>query len=147
MFKKKPRPDDRRHDLQAGLQSAEIRLEALRGNAITVASNDPDKLAGLPEPAFHIEFEINALRAALGRVEQESAEAEEKEHQKADRLQREATSRQLHLMADGLEKAIAPVPGTLQALLEAVEVAANFGRTVAFAGHDVNSGIEQRKPR
>ncbi len=117
MFGKKPKPDD----LQARLQSAEERLESLRRQAIIAARDDPDKLASLSEQASGLEFEINALRAAIKQAEHEVAEAEAKERQKADRLQREATSRELHRLADGLEKAIVPVPDVLLGLKEAVD--------------------------
>jgi hypothetical protein len=60
------------------------------------------------------------LRAAIGKAEHEVAEAEELARREADKEQRGATAQELHKLADGLEKAVAPVPGALLTLKEAI---------------------------
>jgi len=116
MFKKKPKPDE----LQARLSAAEERLRSLRADAIIAARDNPDKLPALSKSAYSVEFEINALRAAIEQVEQDIDAAAENARREADRLQREATSRELLALADGLEKAAAPVPDALQNLQDAI---------------------------
>jgi hypothetical protein len=124
MFKKKsPKPDDlaaRHNDLQARLSAAEDRLTKLRADAVALASSDPDKLANLSSAAYHLEFEINALRAAIEQAEQDIEEANEKARREADKEQRKQTSRELLALADGLEKAVAPVPEALKNLQDAI---------------------------
>ena len=102
------------NDLWARLSAAEDRLETLRADAIIAASSSPDKLAGLSESTSRVEFEIGAMRAAIGQIEHEVAEAEELARREADKEQRQETSRELHKLADALEKAVAPVPDALK---------------------------------
>ncbi|MFZ3328218.1 MAG: hypothetical protein WA231_21060 [Methylocella sp.] len=123
MFKKKPKPDDlaaRRSDLSTRLSAAGDRLQTLRAEAVNVATGNPDQLAGLSEQVTKTEFEIGALRAAIGKADQDIAAAEEFVHLTADRLQREATAKELHALAVNLEQAVAPVPEVLEGLRVAI---------------------------
>ncbi len=152
MFKKSPKPDDlaaRRNDLQARLRAAEDHLTKLRADAVNAAGNaEADRLAGLSESAFRIEFEINALRAAIEQAEHEAAEAAENARRAADKAQREATAEELHKLADGLEKAAAPVPGVLLALRDAISAAVpiigpnGFPDLLGNLGAEIPSAIE-----
>jgi hypothetical protein len=105
--KKQPKTDDlsaRHHDLPARLVAAEGRLNALRTEAIGVASCNPEKLAGLSESAAKIEFEIGALRAAIEQAERERAEAEEIARREADKRARQQTAHDLRKLAPTLKK-------------------------------------------
>jgi hypothetical protein len=119
MFKKKPKPDD----LAARLSAAEVRLTKLRADAVNAAGSAPEKLGALSEQAFRAEFEIAALEAAIEQAEKERAEAEENARRKADKEQRKQTSRDLHALADSLEKASAPIPDVLKNLQTALAAA------------------------
>jgi hypothetical protein len=124
MFKKKTqKPADcaeRHDDLTGRLSAAEARLSALRTEAISDARTNPDKLAAHAENASRLEFEIAALTEALRQAERESAEAEEVARREADKRQRQQTSHDLRKLADGLEKAVAPVPDAMQSLQDAI---------------------------
>ena len=137
MFKKKPKTDD----LQARLRNAEDHLEALRAEAVAVASSDPDKLAALSEQGFRLEFEINALTEALRQVEVERAEAEALACREADKLQRQQTCGELHKLADGLEKAVAPVPDALKTLHWAT-LARKFPSAIEIFISELRAGAE-----
>ena len=63
------------------------------------------------------------MRAAIEQAEIERAEAEELARQSADKAQREETAKDLHKIADDLEKDVASVPSVLQSLHEAYEAA------------------------
>jgi hypothetical protein len=135
MFKKKPQnkaatkadvQDDlaaRRNDLQARLSAAEDHLQSLRADATVAARDTPDKLASLSSAAYHLEFEIAALTEALRQAEQAISIAEEAARQEADKILRQQTSKELHALADNLEKAVAPLPDNLEGLRVAIAAA------------------------
>jgi hypothetical protein len=122
--KKLPDLRSRRDNLQTRLAAAETTLDGLRNDAVALASDDPGKLSDKAEAAWRIEFEIAALRTAIQKASDEIAAAEEAERIAADRAEREATARVANAMAAAIEKAAVPVPGVVQAFLEAVEAAA-----------------------
>ena len=103
--------------------TAEDRLVKLRAEAVAAASSDPDKLASLSKSAASLEFEIATLTEALRQAEQAIEIAEEAARREADKSQREQTSKELHALADNLEKAVAPLPDNLEGLRVAIAAA------------------------
>lgn len=127
MFKKKPPKAAPKaavqDDLAARLTTAEDRLVKLRAEAVAVASSDPDKLASLSKSAASLEFEIATLTEALRQAEQAIEIAEEAARREADKILRQQTSKELHALADNLEKAVAPLPDNLEGLRVAIAAA------------------------
>jgi hypothetical protein len=145
--KKLPDLRSRRDNLQTRLAAAETTLDGLRNDAVALASDDPGKLSDKAEAAWRIEFEIAALRTAIQKASDEIAAAEEAERNAADRAEREATARVANAMAAAIEKAAVPVPGVLQAFLEAVEAAAPVIGSTGMPDYQGRDGRTKPDPR
>jgi hypothetical protein len=122
IFKKDLDLPARRESLYRELASTEKALEQARIAAVQCAAEggSPHALGDAEAKAWQAEFHRTTLSKAIEQVEAAILAVEEAERQKADRATREQTSRQLHLLADGLSKTLAPVPEALQGLLEAM---------------------------
>jgi protein-tyrosine-phosphatase len=117
-----------REALTARLQAAEADVDQSRADAVHTCLEGADaaKQAVAEEKIHKSEISALVLKNALAQLSDEILALEEEERQKADRAVREETSRQLHKLADDIEKTGKPIHDVLTVFREAFEAAGHI---------------------